>query len=775
MYADDGCQIQTNEEIPVNTNICIPHQQHHWINDLETTQYSPTAFNPSSTYSSSSSPVTDPIFHTENILNPSVISDNSQSICFNYTENLNVPYQYIWDKADDYSLYPFSFRSCSCELQHNEENLHDESDFQNHQQITDVNGFSVYTSDYQSICETQLGEVGGKNSGEITTDHVNQLSNEMKFCNYSGYCISGRNQNSNTFQEDMTSSSWFDFQPFSSHSSAMSHSHRTTFCKRTPDESVIMPRNEILSKTYNDQCLVDYEIQPLPVSTEANSGSPFIPSTLSSSKRHSDIKVCKQKLSKSFSKKLSDDSLTENSLLGTELKLTGTTSNLHGNNNNGAVMAAASAALANLHHRGSLQLWQFLIALLDDKESQHLICWTGRTLEFKLNDPEEVARLWGIQKNRPAMNYDKLSRSLRYYYEKGIMQKVSGERYVYRFVYEPELLFSLAFPGEDQSSQLPVNSMTTITKTNIDSKLCHQIKQSTENALNMPHKMNPLGCCRPASNNFDKRLKDINTEYSPIHQVKFAMKRRHTDSLEEKVKYFEAARATTSDRISSSNGNHLDLSHFYEHENTASQGKSHKNINIESRITSNQGYTSNNENFLAINACINQNSHIGKEKHNNEYLRTGDILETNLMTCNNDSLTYIDWFDNLTSQQEQQPVQETTDFLNYYYMNNPCNYSSYQYNSENSMLQTSVVCGKNDVSLNDQNHYLSEILNETYNKEQERLSSSSSPPSSSSFTLSQNDRSVLSTPPPITANLQNIYEVNYELLVNNEKLSNRLF
>lgn len=39
----------------------------------------------------------------------------------------------------------------------------------------------------------------------------------------------------------------------------------------------------------------------------------------------------------------------------------------------------------------------------------------------------QVARRWGLQKNRPAMNYDKLSRSLRYYYEKGIMQKVAGE------------------------------------------------------------------------------------------------------------------------------------------------------------------------------------------------------------------------------------------------------------------------------------------------------------------------------------------------------------
>lgn len=96
--------------------------------------------------------------------------------------------------------------------------------------------------------------------------------------------------------------------------------------------------------------------------------------------------------------------------------------------------------------RGSLQLWQFLVALLEDSANQHFITWTGRGLEFKLIEPEEVARRWGIQKNRPAMNYDKLSRSLRYYYEKGIMQKVAGERYVYKFVCEPDALFSLAGP-----------------------------------------------------------------------------------------------------------------------------------------------------------------------------------------------------------------------------------------------------------------------------------------------------------------------------------------
>ncbi|XP_077408788.1 ETS translocation variant 5-like isoform X2 [Vanacampus margaritifer] len=105
--------------------------------------------------------------------------------------------------------------------------------------------------------------------------------------------------------------------------------------------------------------------------------------------------------------------------------------------------------------RGSLQLWQFLLTLLDNPANAHLIVWTGHNMEFKLIDSEEVARLWGIQKNRPAMNYDKLSRSLRYYYEKGIMQKVAGERYVYRFVCNPEALFSLAFPDKHRPSLKP--------------------------------------------------------------------------------------------------------------------------------------------------------------------------------------------------------------------------------------------------------------------------------------------------------------------------------
>ena len=71
-------------------------------------------------------------------------------------------------------------------------------------------------------------------------------------------------------------------------------------------------------------------------------------------------------------------------------------------------------------------------------------------LNLSVFSSPQVARRWGIQKNRPAMNYDKLSRSLRYYYEKGIMQKVAGERYVYKFVCDPEALFTMAFPDNQR-------------------------------------------------------------------------------------------------------------------------------------------------------------------------------------------------------------------------------------------------------------------------------------------------------------------------------------
>ncbi|GMR61074.1 hypothetical protein PMAYCL1PPCAC_31269, partial [Pristionchus mayeri] len=83
---------------------------------------------------------------------------------------------------------------------------------------------------------------------------------------------------------------------------------------------------------------------------------------------------------------------------------------------------------------GQIQLWQFLLELLSEPVANvQCIAWEGGNGEFKLVDPDEVARKWGERKSKPNMNYDKLSRALRYYYDKNIMTKVHGKRYAYKF------------------------------------------------------------------------------------------------------------------------------------------------------------------------------------------------------------------------------------------------------------------------------------------------------------------------------------------------------
>ncbi|MGH0173723.1 UNVERIFIED_CONTAM: hypothetical protein FKN15_010621 [Acipenser sinensis] len=85
---------------------------------------------------------------------------------------------------------------------------------------------------------------------------------------------------------------------------------------------------------------------------------------------------------------------------------------------------------------GQIQLWQFLLELLTDSGNAGCITWEGTNGEFKMTDPDEVARRWGERKSKPNMNYDKLSRALRYYYDKNIMTKVHGKRYAYKFDFQ---------------------------------------------------------------------------------------------------------------------------------------------------------------------------------------------------------------------------------------------------------------------------------------------------------------------------------------------------
>ncbi|XP_074600953.1 uncharacterized protein LOC141854981 [Brevipalpus obovatus] len=88
----------------------------------------------------------------------------------------------------------------------------------------------------------------------------------------------------------------------------------------------------------------------------------------------------------------------------------------------------------------NITLWQFLLELLLNNQYKQVITWTNTDGEFKLVNAEEVARLWGLRKNKHNMNYDKLSRALRYYYDKNIIKKVLGQKFVYRFVAFPEII-----------------------------------------------------------------------------------------------------------------------------------------------------------------------------------------------------------------------------------------------------------------------------------------------------------------------------------------------
>ena len=84
---------------------------------------------------------------------------------------------------------------------------------------------------------------------------------------------------------------------------------------------------------------------------------------------------------------------------------------------------------------GGRLLWDFLQQLLNDplQRFNNLIAWkNAQTGVFKIVDPQGLARLWGVQKNHLSMNYDKMSRALRYYYRVNILRKVQGERHCYQ-------------------------------------------------------------------------------------------------------------------------------------------------------------------------------------------------------------------------------------------------------------------------------------------------------------------------------------------------------
>jgi hypothetical protein len=120
--------------------------------------------------------------------------------------------------------------------------------------------------------------------------------------------------------------------------------------------------------------------------------------------------------------------------------------NFINNNSDNFVTVTASNVMENIN----IQMWQFLLELLEDKRCRNLIKWSNSSVssstsnisfdndsvdnEFLIIDPIEVARRWSIRGSKSNMTYRKFNRILRYYCKKKILQKTAGKRNQYYFL-----------------------------------------------------------------------------------------------------------------------------------------------------------------------------------------------------------------------------------------------------------------------------------------------------------------------------------------------------
>ncbi|KAF6103152.1 ETS homologous factor [Phyllostomus discolor] len=87
------------------------------------------------------------------------------------------------------------------------------------------------------------------------------------------------------------------------------------------------------------------------------------------------------------------------------------------------------------HNPRGTHLWEFIRdILLNPDRNPGLIKWEDRSEGiFRFLKSEAVAQLWGKKKNNSSMTYEKLSRAMRYYYKREILERVDGRRLVYKF------------------------------------------------------------------------------------------------------------------------------------------------------------------------------------------------------------------------------------------------------------------------------------------------------------------------------------------------------
>lgn len=114
--------------------------------------------------------------------------------------------------------------------------------------------------------------------------------------------------------------------------------------------------------------------------------------------------------------------------------------------------------------RKQVVLWKFLEELLDTNEN-NCVSWVSREEgTFRFVDSKLAAKLWGQRKNKRNMTYEKLSRALRYYYDRQIMFHEEGQKLIYRF---GDIVMKNRKPSAVEASQRDMNIKMTLNCQNI--------------------------------------------------------------------------------------------------------------------------------------------------------------------------------------------------------------------------------------------------------------------------------------------------------------------